>query len=290
MYTKYASQYIKRHPLLTLASIFSLTLSFFSALIFGFTTYGSHCIIKYFESKAQISAYFKDDVPQESILSFKQELEQSGLVSTVGYVSKAQAKDMFLAQNSANSQILGALDDKANPFPASLEIEAKQIEDLGTIASVLGDNEAIEDISYHKEVVDSMRKWTGGLRFGGLTVLAVFSIVSLLVVLVTISLTIFSKKDEIENMRLLGAHKKQIRGPFLLQGAFYGLMSAFISMTLLVICYYFLWPTLERFLHGVPFPQAKLYLWGVLAFAWLVWGSIVGASVSFLATGRYLKK
>jgi len=289
MYVKYARKYIRRHPILTAGSIFSLSLAFLAALLFVAITYTSQVVIKYFESKAQISAYIKDEAEEPSVMALKSDLLQMPWVARVDYVSKDQAKAFFISQNAGNKEILEALDDNANPFPASLEIEAKNIDDLGSIASSITGNPLIEDISYHKDVVDALRSWTGGIRLAGLLVLAAFSVISLLVVLITVSLTIFSKRDEMEIMKLLGAHKSFVRVPFILQGAFYGLSAAVVSLAIALILIYFSAPTLRSFFRGIPLLGFKGYLWILLSLGWLALGSILGGLVSYIATLRYLK-
>ncbi|MFH1896437.1 MAG: permease-like cell division protein FtsX [bacterium] len=287
---KYAKTYIKRHPILSSASVFSLSLAFFAALLFCATTYASNRIIKYFESKAQISAYLKDTASEADALLLRDDLLANPLVAAVNYVSKSQAKSLFVSQNADNKEILEALDGDSNPFPASLEIEAKNIAGLSGIAAFVSGNLLVEDLSYHKDVVDALRSWTGGIRLGGLIVLGAFGAISLLVVLITVSLTIFSKKDEIEIMKLLGAPKSFVRWPFIMQGAFYGFCASLVSLFVGGILLYFSLPALRSFFRGIPFMSLPWYWCPAAILGWVVLGGFLGGLVSFVAVARYLKE
>lgn len=277
--------------MLTLASVFSLSLTFLAGLLFVVTFFGSNQIVKFFESKAQISAYFKEEATEQDIIVAQNQLEQTGLTKEIEYISKSEARAIFDLQAKDYPEILETLDSKeSNPFPASLEIEAKEVADLEKIANLLKSNGLIEEIAFRKDIIDTLRSWTLGLRVSTISLTAMFGIISALVVLITIGLTILSKKNEIEIMRLLGADKGYIRGPFILQGSFYGLTGSFLSIFYFVGVAYLATPYLRNLLSGIPLPHLAWYILVSAGLVWILLGAFLGALVSIVAIGRYIKK
>ena len=92
-------KYMRRSPYQALAAIFIMTQTFFVISLFTFVIYGSARIISYFESQPQVTAFFKDEATQDEINALGEDLQQSGKVSELKFISKAEALEIYKDQN-----------------------------------------------------------------------------------------------------------------------------------------------------------------------------------------------
>ena len=280
-------EYIRRHKWLTLTSLLVMTLTFFLTSIFVVAAFGSGRVLKELEARPQITAYFKDDATEQEILAVKTELEATGLTSGVVYVSKEEALTIFMGLSQENPALLEGI--SSNVLPASLEVRAHNLSDLPKLAERLEQEPLLEDLQFYKDVVEKFRRLTEAVRLLGFGLVGVLSLVSLLIVLVTIGMTITTRGEEIEIMRLVGASDGQIRGPFLLQGALLGVASALISVVFLCLLLPFLIPYISQALTSIPLPEASpAFLIGLLV-GEAAFGALIGSLGSWIAVRKYLR-
>src|SRR5215469_12398038 len=97
--TKTTLQHMRRSPYQSLAAVFIMMLTFLSITVFSFIVFGSSAVINFFESKPQVTAFFKDTATEQNIDSLKNNLNQTGMVSSMKYISKDQALQIYKAQN-----------------------------------------------------------------------------------------------------------------------------------------------------------------------------------------------
>src|SRR5260221_2891047 len=96
---KTTARQIRRSPYQAIAAIFIMMLTFLAISVFAFIVFGSSVAIKYFESKPQATAFFKDDVKQSDIDYLQRTLQQTGKVSHMRFVSKKQALEIYKEHN-----------------------------------------------------------------------------------------------------------------------------------------------------------------------------------------------
>jgi len=280
-------EYIRRHKWLTLTSLLVMTLTFFLTSLFVVAAVGSDKILRELEARPQITAYFQDDASEQEILAVKQELEATGLTLSVEYVSKEEALTIFMGLSQEDPALLEGI--SSNVLPASLEVKAKNLADLPKLAEALEQEPLLEDLQFYKDVVEKFRRLTETVRLVGLALVGTLSIISLLIILVTIGMAITSRGEEIEIMRLVGASNWQIRGPFLLQGALLGIISAVASVALLYLLLPFLIPYISGALVGIPLPQTgPAFLVGLLI-GEAFFGALIGSFGSWIAVRKYLR-
>lgn len=284
---KTALEYIRRHKWLTVTSVLVMTLTFFLTSIFVVAAFGSNKILKELEARPQITAYFKDDATEQEILAVKDKLEATGLTSTVTYVSKEEALTIFMGLSQENPALLEGI--SSNVLPASLEVKAKNLSDLPRLAETLEQEPLLEDLQFYRDVVEKFRKLMDTARLVGFSLVAILSLISVLIVLATIGVTIATRGEEIETMRLVGASDWQIRGPFLLQGALLGVASAIISTTLLYLLLPILIPYISGALAGIRLPEVSpVFLIGLLV-GEAAFGALIGSLGSWVAVRKYLR-
>lgn len=280
-------QHIRRSPYQALAAVGIMTLTLFVSSIFFLTAAGSAAILSYFESKPQITAFFTDEKSKEEIANLEEKLKSTGQVLKIKYVSKEEALAIYREQNKNDPLLLEMV--TANILPASLEVSAKDAKFLGDLAKILKAEGGIEEVVYQKDVVDALVAWTGAVRRIGIILVGFLTIVSLLIVLTVIAMKIALKKEEIGILRLVGASNWYIRMPFLLEGAFYGVVGGLVSWIICLILLFYATPYLSSFLAGIPIlPISPIFMLALLAGLVLA-GVGVGVGGSLLSIWRYLK-
>lgn len=279
--------HVRRSPYQALAAILVMTLTFFIVSIFTFVIFGSSKVISYFESKPQVTAFFKDEAKQENIDALKESLNQTGKVSTVRFVSKQEALKIYREQNKKYPLLLDLV--TAEILPSSLEISTYKIDDLGSISEMLKKSNFVQEVIYQKDVVSTLTSWTNALRKIGLALVSIFFLVSIFIMLTIIGFKISQKKEEIEIMRLLGATSWYVRWPFIFEGIFYGVAGAFFGWLIAASLLGYATPSISYFLQGIPLlPVSIIFLLEILG-AELLLAIILGTFSSFLAVLRYLK-
>lgn len=279
--------HIRRSPYQTFAAVLIMTLTFFVISMFSFVIYGSSKIISYFESKPQVTAFFKDEAKQENIDALKEELESSGKVADMRFVSKQEAFEIYKEQNKNDPLLLELV--TADILPASLEISAVKIDDLSAISEMLKGSPFVQEVIFQKDVVATLTSWTNALRKIGIGLIALLLSVSIFIIGTNIGIKISQKREEIEIMRLLGATYWYIRWPFIFEGMFYSVIGALIGWTIASGLLLYASPFLSSFLRGIPLFPLQPILLGELLGIELALAIFLGGFASFLAVLRYLK-
>jgi cell division transport system permease protein len=218
MHLNTVSKYIRRSPYQAISAALIMTLTFFTISVFAVLTILSVRLINYFESRPQLTVFFKDTAKMEDINALKSQLENTGQTSSVTYVSKEDALKIYKEQNKDDPILLDLV--TAEVLPASLEIQGQNAEDLKSLAQVVKGSPTIEEIIFQKDIVDTLISWRNGLRVVGVVIIGVLVMVSIFIILTIIGIKITVRRDEIETMRLIGATNWFIRAPFLIEGAF----------------------------------------------------------------------
>jgi len=224
---------IKREKFLSLSNMFIMIVTF---LILGFfisLITVSQTAIRYLESQAQLTIFFKDDFSEANILGLRDKYLNDSRIDSINYVSKAAAFRIFSEINKNEPVLLESISE--NILPASLEIRTKNIKDLSPINTEFSAVDGVEDIRFFKDVVDSFKFWSNVLYIGGFILLLVFVFISYSIILYTLKSTINAKGMELSVLKLVGASDAYVRNPFVYQGMLFGLISSGIAGVLLII-------------------------------------------------------
>ena len=273
---------IRRAPYQALAAILLLTLTIFVGQLTSLLTFGLEEILNYFETRPQVTAFFTDEVSESAILTLKQELEKQEYVSKVAYVYKQDAYEFYKQQNKDDPLLLEMV--TPDILPPSLEVSARNAHDLPVIRTELEKINGVDEVVYHSDVIDALTRWTTGIRLGGLVLVGILALLSILVMTIVISMKVAAKRDEISTIKLLGATPFFIHGPYVFEGAFYGLISSTIAWLFTTILILYSTPSLVEFLGDipiVPLSVVPLLLVWVISAGLAVWlGMITGSVVS----------
>lgn len=278
---------IRRSPYQALAAVLIMMLTFASISFFTFLLLGSSKIINYFESKPQVTAFFKNDAKQSEINDLEDSLGSQDKIASVKFVSKEEALKIYQEQNKDDPLLLDLV--TADTLPASLEISTVKIEDLNSVYNTLRNSPLIQEVVFQKDVVSSLTSWTNALRKIGIGLIALLSIVSVFIMVTIIGIKISQKKEDIEIMKLIGATNWYIRWPFIFEGMFYGVVGAVIGWSVPSLILWYFTPFLSSFLKGIPIlPVSPIFLAELLGIEILL-AIFLGAFSSFLAVLRYLR-
>lgn len=237
---KHLLEFLKREKVISFISILAIFISFtLLSFIITFLVF-SNTAMNYLQKQVQVRVFFKDSFTQDQILQLKSELESDSRVSEVTYTSKEDALRIFKDLSKNDPVLQESL--TTNILPASLEIKARDVRDLDYFYEEYASKDFVESVKYLKDVKDKFKYYSNVVTVICLIITLLFFIVSFGIILSTIRINIFQKKDEIEIMKLVGASDDFVEAPFIHQGVVYSMVGSFLAgflFTLILIGLYF---------------------------------------------------
>ena len=207
---------------------------------------------------------------------------------------KSSERSVVLDSEPKNQPMMGIFRNHGNPLEASLNIKAKVIDNYESIASFLESTRfsgMVDTVNYrqNQKVIEKLSGILSTVRKSGLIAVAVLGFVAVLVSFNTIRLKIYSMREEIGVMRLVGASNWYIRGPFIVEGLMYGLVSSVLTLIIFYPLLIFLSPKISAFLSGIDIAEYfRINFWQIFLLQTLV-GIFLGIISSLIAMRRYLK-
>jgi cell division transport system permease protein len=285
----------RRNGWLTTATIAIMVLAlivFLGVILFGVTTSRAASSI---QDKIDVSVFFNTNASEDQILNIQQSIEALPEVASVNYTSRDQALTNFKAAHANDQTVSQALAElQSNPLEASLEIKAKNPSQYQQIADYLaapGIAQYVDTQSYtnNQDIIDRLAKIVRYVEGGGLGIVLVLALIAGLVVFNTIQLAIYSNREEIGVMRVVGASNSLVRGPFVIEGMLCGAIAAVLTLIIVAPVLYFLSPYLDVFIPGLGlFKYFYTHIFQ-LFFYELLFGVVIGGLSSFVAVKKYLR-
>lgn len=285
-----------RNKGISIAAIFVLivTIMLLTGLLFfhGIANY----LTSQIQDKIDITAYFKDGTAEQDILDVKgQILKMSPSIKNVEYVSKDQALAFFNEKHKDDAVLSNALQEVGdNPFLPALNIttngDPSQYAQVSDVLQTSDFSKLIDsvDFSQKKDTIEKVYSITSNINMFGLILGIILIIVAVLVVFNTIKLAIENSKEEISTMRVVGASDWFIRGPFIIQGIIYGVISFVICILLSGLSAFFLAGKISVILPGFNlFSYFLTNLW-IFVLIQLCFGIGVGVISAFFVVKKYL--
>lgn len=288
-----------RNGFVSLAAVLIMTITLF--VVAGLVIAGAALsnTLQQLTEKVDVTVYFTTDAPEETIVEMQRSLEALPQVAAVTYVSREQALATFRERHKNEQLTLQALDELGyNPLGASLEIRAKETSQYEEIARFLETQQennttgaAIDKINFYqnKTAIDRLTDIINTSRSVSIAVALFLGFASVLIAFNTIRLAIYTARDEIVVMNIVGAGHWYVRGPFVIAGVLYGVISGLIVLLLLYPITLWLGPSSERFFGSFNtfsyFVEAFPLLFLIVMFS----GIALGSLSSFLAVRRYLR-
>ena len=235
-----------------------------------------------------LHVYLRDDADATDVFNLQRQLVADTRVAGVTYVSKADA--LKRAQRVPGLPQLTDSTD-SNPFPASLDVQVKSIDDVAAIDESVRNNVAVDPVyptSYDRGAYQRIQNLLFGLAVAGLAFLGMLGFIAVAVTANSIKAAIHSRRDEIGIMQLVGAPRWMVRGPFVIEGAITGtiagLAAGLITFGLTLAAIDGGSTAFTRFAPGVTLPIAAL-----AAACVLVVGLALGSGSSLISLRRHME-
>lgn len=291
---KYGYLSFQRNGWLSTATILVMSLALFVLGNLIFLGALANTVLVALESKIDMSVYFMPDAEEQNIFAVKKEIESLADVAEVSYVSKNEALTDFRARHSANAVIVSALEElDGNPLEASLNIKARDPSNYASISNFLLDKNypVVDKINYfeNQKVIDRLGAVLGTVRGSGVLLAVFLAFVAILVAFNTVRLAIYTMREEIGIMRLVGAAQWFIRGPFLVSGVIYGSIAAAAVTLFFFPLAWFASPRLTLLVPNFDLFQYFLSNFFEFFLIMLFSGVALGVVSSLIAIRRYLK-
>lgn len=276
----------------TIAIVFLVLVGFGGLIMFNSL---ANIVLTDIQDKIDISVYFKTDAPEDRMLEVQRSLESLPEVKAVEYISRDKALETFREQHKDDetvSQALEAID--VNPLAASLNIKARELKDYEAIAGYLEKDtfrEITDKVSYTQNVgvIDRLKRIKSTVEQGGLLLIVFISLIAALIIFNTIRLAIYSNREELAVMRLVGASNFFIRGPYMVEGIIYGLAGSIMSVFVVTMGVFYASPYAKIFVPDVN--AWTYYLSNMVGFIGMqiIFGVGLGVISSYIAVRKYLK-
>ena len=288
-----------RNGFVSLASVLVMTVTLFviGSVIFLLATLNAS--LGDLKSKVDINVYLTTTAPEADITSLEEALRGLPEVKHVDYVSRVQALENFKVRHQNDQPTLDALSELSdNPLGAVLNITAAEPNQYEAIANFLKSDNAlskdrqviIAKVNYddNKTAINVLSKIILSAERLGLAVTLVLVIISLIIIFNTVRLAIYSAREEISVMRLVGASNKYIRGPFVISGIMYGIIAGLFTLGVFYPLTYWLGTATANFFNGINVFHYYTANFGQIFAVIMGSGIVLGAVSSFLAVRRYL--
>lgn len=252
------------------------------------------------KDKVDMSIYVKTDTPDEDAKAIQEKLRQLPDVKSVTYISPEQARKQFAESNKADNQTLDALNEATNKLPGTFRVHIEDINDPAELDKFIKNDDLYKKhadpnrkASFSGErrtAIQNIGRWVEFADRTGIVASLVFIVISSLIVFNTIRMAIFNRKEEIQMMKLIGADRSFIRGPFIVEATVYGFIAALLATVLGMLALYASRDKLLSYEVAIQptINNATVYI-GFVLVGMILMGAIIGVVSSLLATRKYLK-
>ena len=259
-----------------------------SLVMFGFFLLGSvnlQNLSHFLSSKLEIRVFLKDDLTMSEISEFENRVLGMETVKTVSFIHKDDAWTSF----KSSFQNL-AIDDELseNPLPHTILVKAKDGIRLASISEALETYQEVEEVVYGGEIASRLESFTKLSKVGGLIVVGILGLSTLLIIINTIRLTVIARQNEISIMKLVGATDNFIKLPFLIEGLIIGCVGAGLSIVILKSLYMVMIVKIQTSIPFIPMVFNHEYLWAIYSLIGIT-GALLGLLGAYISVSRSLK-
>ncbi len=258
------------------------------------------------KDKIDITIYFKPNTSTETLTELTEIISEDKNIKSVETSTSEEEYEKFLKENEESDEIIGILDDEITEMmiakmQSTMRVKVYNVDNLESIKKIVEQNETFvantdkekaPTYDVNRAEINTITSWARIARTGGIILAVVFLVVSVLVIFSTIRMAVFSRREEIYMMKLVGADKGFIRGPFLVEAEICGVLAGLVAAALSYFGFQFMSPRLAN--YGVDVSQISSILESnqlVLVFiVFIAVGAVIGRISAGLAVQKYLKK
>ena len=289
---KNAGKSIFRNLSLSVASVTCAVITLVLVSIGMLLSYNINKVTKNIENELTIVIFMDKDINESELNKTKEDLMKIDNVKSVKFNSKEDIKNNMASESETFNKIISTWEDGENPLQDSFIVDLKDAKDINETATTIKNMEKVSLVKYGETTVndlinifEAIKKFTIGLVIGLILVTA-FLINN------TIKITIFSRKREIDIMRLVGTSNIVIKLPFFIEGFFIGLLGSIIPVIFTIFGYTYAYNSLSRvnlsnFMNLISLANPNEIIYKV-SLAIIVVGTVIGALSSVRAVRKYL--
>jgi cell division transport system permease protein len=297
---RYGINNFSRNTWLTIAATAVMTIT----LLIIFMTLAARQVlvdtVDTIKDRVDMSIYVRTDTTDAQAKDVLEEIKKLPSVTSVTYTSPQQAREDFARDYRTDTQALEALNEATNKLPGTFRVKIKDINQPSELDNFVKSNKTYLEYadpdrpaSFSGERRSAIQNIANATRFAeraGLAASVVFIIISALIVFNTIRMAIFNRKEEIQMMKLIGADRNFIRGPFVVEAIVYGFIAAVLATGLGIAALYGIRDKLSDYQIAITgtIETVTVYL-GFVLLAMILAGAAIGVVSSLLATRKYLK-
>ena len=279
---------MKRNPWLSIASVLTVMVSL---VILGFSVFflaNASNMAKSFESQLEIAAFVQNGITQTEFEELKTQIQDMPGVSSITVVTKDQAladfgKTMGGSQNNLLADLGGT-----NPFPDKLTVKATDPQNVIALADAISVLPGVDKVRYGQGFVDKLLKFTQWLRWIGFGVVAAFGIAAIVLISINVKMNVFSRRREIQIMKLVGASNSFVRWPFLVEGLALGFVGGVLAAGIVGIGYNWVTMYVQSTLTFLPVVQ-NATLFRQVSGGLMLAGMAMGALGSGFSLQKFLR-
>jgi cell division transport system permease protein len=284
-----ALENIWTNPFLSLVTLSTIAISMLILGLFSLIYLNVQQSLHQMGGELQITAYLQETISPEQAEVLRSKVADWPEVEGITYISKKQALARFRSQLREYAGILEGL--KANPLPASLELtlmpQYGRSGNIKELSTRLGRLPGVAEVQYGRKWMAKLRVFVEVMKLVGITVGGLLLIATIFVISNTIKLTFYSRREELEIMRLVGATDFFIKAPFLIEGLLHGLGGALLAAGGLSLLILFLFSHLDLPLRLAV--MAGSLPMGQLVAGFLGLGLLLGVLGSMVSLRRFLR-
>ena len=298
--TKYGANSFVRNAWLSVAATAVMTVTL--VIIFGSLLARSVLMdtVDDIKNKVEMSIYLKKGVSNSDIEKMKKLIGDLKTVTNITYTSPQEARDKFAQRKSADVRIRKALIESNNEFFGIFNIRLVDISDSTELKNLVENNKLIKSSldpdhlpTYASDRNEAIKNISNTINFAekvGILAGSIFVIIASLIIFNTIRMAIFNRREEIYMMKLIGANKSFIAGPFLVEAVICGTIAAILASIIGYTIIFLSKSRLEAYGIIISPVISFLQVYGFLVVLGLIFiGSFIGVISAFTATRKYLK-
>ncbi len=302
---RYGANNFTRNAWLTTAATAVMTITLIIVLITVVAQGVLRSTVDDLRKKVDFSIYLKNDITDQEVTGLTKKLKSLPEVTSVRYIDVQEAKDSYIKQNKPSTEQLQAISElpaNLNPFIPSLRVAIDNPDNVTVLAKLVANDQQFKDAlnpdprrkpsfsGDRKKVIETISQWASLAQNGGIIASLLFVGISMLIIFNTIRMAIFNRRDEIDMMKLIGADRNFIRGPFVVEAVMYGFFAAIAATALGYFILFSAKGPLQG--YGIAITQTEevmVTFAPLVLFAMILLGGLIGSISARLAVRRYLK-
>lgn len=285
--------------LMSLASMLSVAISLLVLAVVLLLAVNLESMAATAEAQVEIKAYLctaqreeakcnKQELSEPQKQAIVEQIRKLPNVKEVTYLTRHQALEELKRMDPAQKEVLAGFEGEANPLSDEVHIKVVEVEQVRAAADAVGAMAGVAKVDYGQQIVEKLLAVTGVIRIGGVGLVLLLVMATVLTLSNTIRLSVFARRREISIMKLVGATDWYIRRPFMLEGIFLGMIGALAASGLTAYGYQRLVPALQQSISFLPLIQPAKAI-PDLTLGLLLLGGILGAVGSLVSLRRFLK-